>query len=98
LKKRYCPSTAPQLAMLHQKFFSVKLKKGGEPDLFISYVEDLCYRMSKMNCKIEDDKFFLQILNNLTSDYDPQVAIMEKRILTQDADKKLKIEEDRRSL
>jgi hypothetical protein len=62
--------------------------------LFIQYDEDLRYRISQMECKIEDDELFLHILINLTPDYDRQVATMEKRIGTQDADEV----EDRRSL
>jgi Zinc knuckle len=84
--------------MLHQKCFLAKLKKGGDPDLFISYDEDLRYGMSEIKCKIEDDQFFLHIINNLTPDYDQQVAILEKRSGTEDADKKLKIEEVRDEL
>jgi hypothetical protein len=77
LKKRYCPSTAPALAILHQKFFASKLKN----------------RMGEMRYAMEDDQIFLHVLNNLTPKYDQQVFATETRIVTQDADKKMKIEE-----
>jgi hypothetical protein len=51
-----------------------------------------------MKAKIEDDQSYLHILNNLTPDYDQQVATMEKRIGTLDAAQKLKIEEVRDDL
>jgi gag-polypeptide of LTR copia-type len=95
LKKRYSPSTAPALAILQKKFFASKLKKGGDPDLFLSYVEDLRYRMGEMKYVMEDDQFFLHILNYLTPEYDQQVFSMESKIGTQDADQKLKIEDVR---
>jgi hypothetical protein len=98
LKKRYCPSMAPALAILHRKFFASKLKKGEDPDLFLSYVEDLRYRMGEMKYAMEGDQFILPVLKNLTPEYDQQVFEKETRLGTEDAVQKLMIKEVRNAL
>jgi hypothetical protein len=46
--------------------------------------------------KASTDQFIFNVLNNLTSDYDPQLALMERRV--GDADKPLSVEEVRGEL
>jgi hypothetical protein len=41
LKRKYAPNTAPSLSKLHKQFYSAKLKKKVDPDIFISYLEDV---------------------------------------------------------
>jgi hypothetical protein len=38
LKRKYSPTTAPSLAKLHKQFYSAKLKKKVNPDIFIAYL------------------------------------------------------------
>jgi hypothetical protein len=37
-------------------------------------------RLEELVSSISDDKFILHILNNMTEDYDLQLAMMEKRV------------------
>jgi hypothetical protein len=41
LERKYKPTMAPSLAKLHKQFYSAKLKKKVDPDIFITYLEDL---------------------------------------------------------
>ena len=45
-------------------------------------LDDLCIRLEDMGSGIFDNQFMIHILNNLTSDYELQLALMEKRIYT----------------
>lgn len=56
------------------------MKKNQDPDLYISYLEDLRFKMSEMNSKITDEQFLLHVLNNLTKDYENQVNMVERRV------------------
>jgi hypothetical protein len=40
LKRKYSPKTAPTLAKYHKLFYSSKLKKKADPDVYITYLED----------------------------------------------------------
>ena len=80
LKRKYSPKTAPTLAKYHKLFYSSKLKKKADPDVFITHLEDLRLNMAEMKSKMSDDQFLLHLLNNLTEEYDPEVKDLEKRI------------------
>jgi hypothetical protein len=47
----------------------------------ITEIEDYRMRLEELVSGISDDKFILHILNNMTDDYDLQLAMMEKRIV-----------------
>ena len=80
LKRKYSPKTAPTLAKFHKLFYSAKLKKNADPDVFITYLEDLRLNMAEMKSMMTDDQFLLHLLNNLTKENDPEVKDLEKRI------------------
>jgi hypothetical protein len=80
LKRKYSPKTAPTLAKYHKLFYSAKLKKKADPDVFITYLEDLRLNMAEMKSTMSDDQFLLHLLNNLTKEYEPEVKDLEKRI------------------
>ncbi len=80
LKHKYSPKMAPTLAKHHKLFYSTKLKKKADPDMFITYLEDLRLNMAETNSKMSDNQFLLDVLNNLTKDYEPKVKDLEKRI------------------
>ncbi len=67
LKRKYKPTSAPSLAKLHKQFYSAKLKKKVDPDIFITYLEDLRTRMEEMKSVMSDEQFMLHIPNNLTN-------------------------------
>jgi hypothetical protein len=80
LRHKYAPSSAPNLAKLHKSFYGAKLKKNVNPDIFITYLEDLRGRMENMGSEMTDDQFILHVVNNLTEDYMNQVENLERRI------------------
>jgi hypothetical protein len=61
------------------------------PEVWITELEDLCMRLEDMGSSILDNQFMIHMLNNLTSDYELQFALMEKRV--GDTEKPLTIEE-----
>jgi gag-polypeptide of LTR copia-type len=67
------------------------LKKGENPEVWITELEDLRIRLEDMGSIISDNQFMIHVLNNLTSDYDLQLVLMEKRV--GDSEKPLSIEE-----
>ena len=80
LKKKYNPETAPELARLHKLFYGTKQKKNQDPNLYISYLEDLRQRLAEMKSMMTDDQFIMHILNNLDREYEYQVNLMERRV------------------
>jgi hypothetical protein len=59
-------------------------------------LEDLRVKLENMGSFITENQFMIHILNNLTSDYDLQLALMARRV--GDADKPLTVEEVRGEL
>lgn len=80
LKKRYQPDTAPELARLHKLFYGTRQKRNQDPDLYISYLEDLRFGMAEMHSQMSDDQFLLHVLNNLNKEYENQVNLIERRV------------------
>jgi hypothetical protein len=73
LKRKYKPMTAFSLAKLHKQFYSTKLKKKLDPDIFITYLEDLRNCMEEMNLVMPNEQFMLHVLNNITKGYENQM-------------------------
>jgi gag-polypeptide of LTR copia-type len=65
---------------LEKQFITLSLKKGENPEVWITELEDLRVRLEDMGSTISDNQFMIHILNNLTTHYDLQLALMEKRI------------------
>jgi hypothetical protein len=72
------------------------VKKGQDPEVWITELEDLRVKLENMGSCITENQFMIHILNNLTSDYDLQLTLMERRV--GDADKPLTVEEVRGEL
>jgi gag-polypeptide of LTR copia-type len=79
------------MVKLEKQFRTSSLKKGDNPEVWITELEDLRIRLEDMGSTILDNQFMIPILNNLTADYDLQLALMEKRV--GDLEKPLTIEE-----
>ena len=62
LCRKYAPKTAPSLAKLYKAFYGAKLRKGVDPDMFITYLEDLRIRMEDMGSEMSDAQFMMHIL------------------------------------
>jgi hypothetical protein len=80
LKNKFEPSSAPSLVKQEKQFRQCSLKKGQDPDIWITELEDYRMRLEELGSSIPDNQFILHILNNMTGDYDLQLAMMEKRV------------------
>jgi hypothetical protein len=77
LKNKYEPVSAPSMVKLEKQFRELSLKKGQDPEVWITELEDLCFKLENMGSCITENQFMIHILNNLTSDYEFQLALME---------------------
>ena len=68
------------MVKLEKHLRGLSLKTGQDPEVWIIELEDLCVRLEDMGSSVSDYQFMIQVLNNLTSDYDLQLALMEKRV------------------
>jgi gag-polypeptide of LTR copia-type len=80
LKKKYEPVAAPTLMKLEKQFRDLSLKKGQDLEIWITELEDLRVRLETMDFSISENQLMIHILNNLTTDYTLQLAMMERRI------------------
>jgi hypothetical protein len=56
------------------------LKKGEDPEVWITQLEDISVRFEDMGLEILEKQFMIHVSNNLTPDYDLQVVLLERRI------------------
>jgi gag-polypeptide of LTR copia-type len=80
LKNKYEPISAPSLVKLEKQFRELSLKKDEDPEVWITELENLRVRLEAMDSSISENQFMIHILNNLTSDYELQLAMMERRV------------------
>jgi hypothetical protein len=80
LKNWFESSSDPSLVKLEKQFCQCSLKKGQDPDIWITELEDYQMMFEEVGSSISGNQFILHILNNMTDDYDLQLAIMEKRV------------------
>lgn len=80
LKKKYAPETAPTLAKYQSLFYTSKMKKVSDPDIFISKLEEIGTRSEIMDQTMTDEQFMVHVLINLTSDYRVEVNILSRKI------------------
>jgi hypothetical protein len=81
---------------LEKQFRELSSKKGQDPDVWITEIEVLHVKLENMGSCIIENQFMIHIQNNLTSDYDLQLAVMERRV--GNPDKPLTVEEVRGEL
>jgi hypothetical protein len=80
LSAKYAPKTAPSMVKLERELRASKLKKGKDPDKWITYLEELRDRLGEPGSTIKEDQFLVHILNNLSKEYKLHVLLREKRI------------------
>jgi hypothetical protein len=80
LKNKYEPVSAPSMVKLEKQFKELSLKKGQDPEVWITELEGLCIKLENMGYCITENQFMIHALNNFTSDYDLQFALMIKRV------------------
>ena len=97
LKDKFEPKTAPTMTRLSGIYQNSRLKKGKDPEAYITYLEDLRLRLDDMGWPITDDQFMVKILNSLTSEYTNQMEYLERE-LDKTGDEKLTIKKIRSEL
>jgi hypothetical protein len=96
LKNKYEPVSVPSMVKIEKKFRELSFKKDQDQDVWITELEDFCVNLENMGSCITENQFMIHILNNLTSDYDLHLALIERSI--GDADKLLTVEKVRGEL
>jgi hypothetical protein len=71
---------APSMVKLERAFRASKLKKGKDPDEWITYLEELRDRLGEMGSTIKEDQFLVHILNNLSKEYKLQVYLWKNEL------------------
>jgi gag-polypeptide of LTR copia-type len=80
LKNKYEPTSAPSLVKRERLFRQSSLTRNEDPDAWISTLEELRTKLEDMGSIMTDDQFLIHVLNNLTTDYELQMVLLEKRI------------------
>ena len=82
LKDKYASESAPNVSKLYNQFYTSKLKKNQDPDVWVMYLEEIRLRLEEMESKapMTDDQFLRFVLNNLNPDYDILVDLLARRI------------------
>ena len=80
LQAKYNPKAAPYIAALQAQFSTTELKRGGDPDVFITAMEDIRTCLTDMGMTISDKQLMIQILNGLTQDYENQQDNLSSRL------------------
>ena len=81
LKMKFESKQAPTRLMLRKEFYNKKLNSIDEdPDEWITELEDLRLRMQAAGSSISDMDLIEHILNNLPSEYNIVVKVMENRL------------------
>jgi hypothetical protein len=56
------------------------LTRNEDPDAWIITLEELRMKLEDMGSIMTDDQLLIHVLNNLTTDYELQMVLLEKRI------------------
>jgi hypothetical protein len=71
---------APSVVKLDKQFRESSLKKGQDPEVWTTELEDLRVRLDDMGSSNSENQLMIHVLNNLTLEYNLQLASIEKRI------------------
>ena len=77
LVEKFAPTTAPARSELQRKLYTSKLKRGEDPEEFITECESLRARLKDVGFELKDKEFLIHIMNSLNSDYINEVKILE---------------------
>ena len=81
LENKYTSRSAPNLLKLQEQYTESRLrKKAHDPDIWITQLEDMRYRLEEMGEIISNRQLIMKILNNLPEDYDIEVSQLEVRL------------------
>jgi hypothetical protein len=93
LKNNHEPVSSPSMVKLDKKFRDSSLNKGHDSEVWITDLEYFRVRFDDMGSSISENQFMIHVLNSLTSEYDLQLALLEKRV--GDRDRLLTVEKIR---
>jgi gag-polypeptide of LTR copia-type len=79
LKNKFEPISAPSMVKLDKQFRDSSLKKGQDPEVWITDLEDIWVRLDDIGSSISENQFMIHILNNLRADYDLQLCFVRKK-------------------
>jgi hypothetical protein len=68
------------MGKLDKQFRDSSLKKGQDPEIWITELEDYRARLDDMGSSISENQFMIHVLNNVPTEYNLQLALLEKRI------------------
>jgi hypothetical protein len=80
LKNKFQTASAPSLVKMEKQYHQCVLKMNQDSEIWISKIEDLRMIFEDLGSRITDNQFMIQIVNNMTLDYDLQLAMMEIRV------------------
>jgi hypothetical protein len=80
LKNKYEPVSAPSMVKLDKQSRYSSRKKGQYPEVWITELEEFSVRLVDMGSSIPENQFMINVLNNLPTEYDLQLALLEERI------------------
>ncbi len=69
LKNKYEPVSVLSMVKLDKQFRELTLKKGQDPEIWITELEDIPVRLDDMGSSIPENQFMIHVLNNLPEDY-----------------------------
>jgi gag-polypeptide of LTR copia-type len=81
LKNKFEPVSAPSLVKLDKQFIDSSLKKGQDPEVWITDLEDICVKIDDIGSSILENQFMIHILNNLTADYDFNLLCLKEELV-----------------
>jgi hypothetical protein len=65
---------------MEKQFRQCALKKGQEPEFWLTDLGDYRMKLEELGSSITDNQFMIHIINSMHSDYDLQLALMKKCI------------------
>jgi hypothetical protein len=79
LKKKYEPVSAPSTFKLNKQLRDSSPKKGHVSEVWITLSEDFRIRLDDMGLIISENQLMIYALNNLPTEYNLQLSLLEKR-------------------
>jgi gag-polypeptide of LTR copia-type len=70
LKQKFSPQTTLALSTIYKRYDASKLRKGHDPDAFLTYLQDLRTQMADMGQVFDDKAFMIHVPSNLGEDYE----------------------------
>jgi gag-polypeptide of LTR copia-type len=62
---KFEPVSAPSMVKLEKQFRALSLKKGEDPEVWITDLEDLLMTLENLGSTVTDNPFMIKVLNNL---------------------------------